>query len=261
VRAWLVQGAVPRHEDLPPELQSRWIDGSELPSQPLPEREIAECATRETRAFQELFGIREPVVVPPTFLWTEVTEAAWAAAGVRIIVTPGMRYCARDAEGKLLSAGARLYNGERGAGQVRYLVRDDYFEPALGHRAERALAALQAKAALGRPMLLETHRFNFTGSAAQKDDALRETERFLHAALERFPGVRLMSTAELAGAIAREDADLVEKRLAPCIKAWLAKAAQVPELRKLAWLSGAILPAWALYRAVGYVNRLSARAA
>ena len=237
VRAWTMQDAVPRHEDLPPQLQSRWIDGSQLPSQALPEREVAEAANRETRTFQELFGIREPVVVPPTFVWTEHAELAWAAAGVRVVVTPGMRYSARDAQGKLVAAGERLCNGDGGAGGVMYVVRDDYFEPALGHRAERAIAALEAKAALGRPTLLETHRFNFTGSAAQKDDALRETERLLRGALQRLPRLRLMSTAELAQAIARQDGELVEKRIAPRIKACLARAAQDARLRKLDWLS------------------------
>ena len=261
VRAWAMQDDVPRHEDLPPALQSRWIDGSQLPSGRLPEREVAEAAKTEMRAFQELFEIAEPVVVPPTFVWTEPAEAAWAAAGARVVVTPGARYCARDAQGKLVAAGGRLYNGERGASGVTYVVRDEYFEPALGHRAEHAIAALETKAALGRPTLLETHRFNFTGSAAQADHALQETERLLRGALQRFPRLRLMSTAELTGAIAREDGELVERRFAPRVRACLAKAAQVPALRKLAWLSGAILPAWALYRASGYMSRLSSSAA
>lgn len=261
VRAWIVQDGTPRHEDLPPQLQSRWIDGSQLPSQPLPEKEVGKLAKSETLAFQELFGIREPVVVPPTFVWTEQAEKSWAEAGVRVVVTPGARYCARDAQGRLLAAAERLYNGERGASGVMYVVRDEYFEPGLGHRAERAIAALHSKVALGRPMLLETHRFNFTGSPAVKDEALREIDRLLTAALQRFPRLRWMSTAELADAIAHKDQELIETRLAPRIKACLAKAAQVPELRKLAWLSGAILPAWALYSASGYMCRASEGAA
>ena len=261
IRAWVTQDGVPRHEDLPPALQSRWIDGAQLPSRTLPEGEAAEAAKAEVRVFRELFEIREVVVVPPTFVWTEAAELGWAEAGARVVVTHGARYCASDAQGRLVAADRRLYNGQRPASGVMYLVRDEYFEPALGHRAERAIAALEAKAALGRPMLLEMHRFNFTGSAAQRQDALQETERLLRGALQRLPRLRFMSTAELAQAIARRDGELVEKRFAPRIRACLAKAAQVPELKKLAWLSGAIVPAWALYRASRYMSRLSAGAA
>lgn len=261
VHDWLVQDSIPRHEDLPPQLQSRWIDGSQLPSQPLAAGEIARCAKGEARAFQDVFGIRPAVAVPPTFLWTELTEASWAAAGVRVVVTPGRRYFARNAEGGLVAAGGRLHNGERGTGGVMYLVRDDYFEPALGHRAEGILAALERKAALGRPVLVETHRFNFTGSLAQKDESLSETARLLQAAVQRFSRLRFMSTTELADSIARQDPELIDQRLAARIKAWLAKAAGVPELRKLAWVSGAIVPAWAVYRAFGWTSQSSARAA
>jgi hypothetical protein len=250
VRSWLMQDGVPRHEDLHAALQSRWIDGSALPSVELPGEEVAAAAVGEVEAFGRVFGVKPFVVVPPTFVWTETTEAAWSSAGVGVVVTPGTRYFARDGAGQLVGTGKRLYNGETGESGMVYVVRDDYFEPALGHRAERALAAIEAKTRVGSPTLLETHRFNFTGPPAQKEDALRETEVLLRSVVERFPCVRFMSTAELASAMGRADPDLVEGSRASRIRIWLARSARISRLRKLAWLTGAIVPAWLLYWAL-----------
>lgn len=258
VRAWLLQNAVPRNEGLPAALQSRWIDGSILPSRELPDEEVAAAAARETEVFRQAFGAKPSVAVPPTFVWTDAVEAAWSGAGVRVLVTPGTRYRARDGTGSLIGAGDPLHNGETGAGGIVYVVRDDYFEPALGHKAERALTAIGAKSRVGRPTLLETHRFNFTGPSAQTDDALREIELLLRSAVERFPQIRFTSTAELASAMARADPDLVEQGFAPRISTWLARSARIPRLRKLAWLSGAILPAWLIYQMLGLIGKRSA---
>ena len=258
VRAWLVQNGVPRNDDLPAALQSRWIDGSILPSRELRDEEVAAAAARETEAFRHTFGTKPSVVVPPTFVWTDTVEAAWSGAAVRVLVTPGTRYRARDGSGKLIGEGEPLYNGETGVNGMVYVVRDDYFEPVLGHRAGRALAAIEAKSRVGRPTLLESHRFNFTGSSAQTDDALRETDLLLRLVVERFPGVRFISTAELASAIARADPDLVERSLPLRIRTWLARSARIPRLRKLAWLSGAILPAWLIYEALSLIGKRSA---
>lgn len=258
VRAWLLQNGVPRNEDLPAALQSRWIDGSILPSRELPDEEVAAAVARETEVFRQVFGTKPSVVVPPTFVWTDAVEESWSNAGVRVLVTSGTRYWARDGSGRLVGEGKPLYNGETGVSGIVYIVRDDYFEPVLGHQAGRALAAIEAKNRLGRPTLLETHRFNFTGSSAQTEDALRETELLLRSVVERFPRVRFISTVELASAMARADADLLEQRVAPRIRTWLARSARIPRLRKLAWLSGAILPASLIYQMLSLIGKRSA---
>ena len=57
VRAWLVQEGVPRTERLPPIPQSRWIDGSVMPSTELPAEEVVAAASLEAEAFAQLFGV------------------------------------------------------------------------------------------------------------------------------------------------------------------------------------------------------------
>ena len=224
VREWLMQDAVPRHEDLPSELQSRWIDGANLPGRSLPLKAVKEAATAEASAFRELFGAAPTVAVPPTFVWSEPVEAAWCAAGVSVIVTPGRRYCGRNRDGKLVADTGRLHNGQTSGSGAMYVVRDDYFEPALGHRAAHGLRALAEKTALGRPALLEMHRFNFTRLATDREAALRELASLLAAARERYPNLRFMSTAELAAAIRRGDPELVETRFFVRLRGWWRRA-------------------------------------
>jgi len=247
VSAWLGGSGVPATESLPAALQSRWIDATELPSKPLRVDEIRAAALAEVAKFRSIFGKQAMVAVPPTFIWNDAVEAAWAEGGIQFVVTPGRRYQARDADGNPTAAGPAIANGNRGAGGIMYLVRDDYFEPARGHQAERGLAALARKAWAGRPTLLETHRANFLGDAKVADAAIMELDRLLALALEAFPDVQFLSTEELALSMRRQDPRLVERRLTMRLHVWLRRLWGVSRLRKFAYLTGAIIPAWLVY--------------
>lgn len=224
VRDWLVQDAVPRHEDLPAELQSRWIDASTLPGRELPAEAAKAAAAQEATLFRKLFGVAATVAVPPTFLWTEPVEAAWCAAGISVIVTPGRRYRGRSGKGKLVADTGRLHNGEIARSGAMYIVRDAYFEPSLGHRAEHGLQALADKTRLGRPTLLEMHRFNFTRRPPERDAALQELASLLAAARERHPDLCFLSTDELATAMRRRDPELIETRFFARLRIWWRRA-------------------------------------
>jgi len=248
---WLAGPGIPSTEALPAPLQSRWVDASELPSKPLPADVIRAAALAEVADFRTIFGTEPAVAVPPTFVWNDAVEAAWAEAGVQFVVTPGRRYEARAEDGNPSAAGPAVLNGGKGAAGITYVVRDDYFEPSRGHKAERALDALAAKTRAGRPTLLETHRANFLGDGATADAAIRELERLFALTLRAFPDVAFLSTEELALRMRRTDPWLVERRLAVRLHVWLGRLWNVARLRKLAYVTGAIVPAWLLYAATG----------
>jgi len=247
VAAWLTGSVAPRTEALPAPLQSRWIDATELPSKPLRSDEIRAVALAEVASFLRIFGKTPKVAVPPTFIWNDMVEAAWGEAGVEFVVTPGRRYVARDANGEPISAGPPVVNGDRGTAGITYLVRDDYFEPARGHRAEHGLAALATKTRAGRPTLLETHRANFLEDAALADTAIRELDRLLALALQAFPDILFLSTEALALRMRRHDPQLVELRFTVRLHIWLRRLWGISRLRKLACLTGVIVPAWLVY--------------
>jgi hypothetical protein len=234
VRQWLAQSDDAATETLPPPVQSRWIDGSMLPSRSLAAPAIQSAAREEVATFAQLFGEPPVVAVPPTFIWNSEVERAWATAGVRFVVTSGRRYTGRNSQGQPAGMDRQMLNGEIGDGGVCYLVRDIYFEPNFGHQAESVLAAIRERTQLGRPALLETHRFNFLGAAAVFESSRRELERLLAGLLREFPTVRFMSTEALGEAYRRGDSELFEQRLTVRIRFWLRRLAIVGRLRKLA---------------------------
>jgi len=258
-RAFLAgREGLPRHESLPSHLQARWIDASRLPSSALDRQAVASAVADETACFASIFGEPARVAVPVTFTWTTDVEAAWASHGIRVIVTPGTRNVGRDAQGRLTGDGSILRNGDAAAGGAVYVVRDIYFEPALGHTAERTLPVIRAHHRLGRPALLEMHRFNFTGEKAQAEASLAELRRLLRVAVAEIPRLRFMSTEALAEALVARDPLLLDLRLAARVRAFILRAATQHRLRKLAWLSGLALVAAAVLAVASALSRPSA---
>ncbi|MDO9227402.1 MAG: hypothetical protein Q8M09_12170 [Pseudomonadota bacterium] len=240
VAAWLA--APDLTEQLPSPLQSRWIDASQLPSWPLDEALVHAAVAEEVAAYTHLLGEPPQVVVPPTFVWTATVESAWAAAGMRVLVTPGRRFTGRDGTGRPAGIDKTMRNGESAVGEAIYLVRDDYFEPLLGHTPEHALAALARKTTLGRPCLLETHRNNFLAAAGgDPDQSLAALDRLYRRALTTYPNLRFLSCAELGRALKDNDPAWVEQDRRRRFTIWLRRVAGLPRFGKAARLIG-LLP-------------------
>lgn len=232
LRTWL---ANPRHrsESLPADLQSRWVDTATLPSAPLAAAGVAAAVEDEVALYERVFGFCPKVAVPNTFIWNEVVEAAWAATGVTCIVTPGAQFAGRDRRGNLLPACRKVWNGMMARSGAVYVVRDDYFEPVRGHRAERVWQAVADKTRLGRPALLETHRESFIGAAQELEAALAELETALTGALARFPGMRFLSTEALAASYADDASPLRDTRPLCRVRAFTARICAEPECRRM----------------------------
>jgi hypothetical protein len=233
VRAWLTSPS--RTEDLPSPLQSRWIDSSTLPSRPLPEAEIQQATAEEVAVYERVFGQPPRVVVPPTFVWDERVEMAWAARGVEFVVTPGLRNTCRDADGRPSCTAGSIRNGERGK-CVTYIVRNDYFEPEKDHTSVDGLAALRRRSEQGRPCLLEAHRSNFIGREAERSNA--ELHRLIAQALRSFPDLRFMSTLELGRAMRDCSPLLLEVHVSRRLAAWVNRLTELPRFWKLGRLMG-----------------------
>ena len=246
VKAWLTHSPEFQTEDLPSPLQSRWVDASVLPARRLSIAAVKQAAQEEVRAFEDVFGTVPMVAVPPTFVWNKEVESAWASAGVGVIVTPGCRYETRDEKGLPAGRGGAVYNGQPGENGIVYLVRDAYFEPSFGHTARQALAALSAKTSQGRPTLFETHRFNFLGT--EEKFALDELEQLLRMSLTEFPKLAFLSSGTLATVLKNRDPEWLEMRFRRRLHIWITRLGMLPRLRKLAWITGWIVPAGLLWR-------------
>jgi len=239
VRAWLIAPEPAATEDLPSPLQSRWVDASSLPSRALTPDAIRQAAAAEAHEYQAIFGSTPQVAVATTFVWNDAVEAAWAQAGVEVIITPGRRATCRNAAGQPGCVNATMLTGERSLAGPSFLVRDVYFEPALGHVPQRLVDGLQARTRQGRACLVETHRFNFLQAP---DASLAALETGLREALARCPDLRFAAPLELTRAIRQRDPAWIETRLKPRLAAWRARLDEIPRFRRLSQLSGLALP-------------------
>lgn len=251
VRDWLQSDGIPGTESLPSSLQARWTDASVLPSRALASEELDAAITEEAQLFGTCFNMRPRVAVATTFVWTEEVEAAWARAGIDVIITPGSRYTCRDVAGKPGGVDKRMMNGELSKSRQVYLVRDVYFEPALGHTPERLLNDTREHARLGRPCLVEMHRFNFIGTMERRDTSLRVLEAALERLQHTLPELRFMTSLDLADAMRTRMPALVEAKLTPRIRIWLRRIEQLRGFSRLAKMTGLAVPLRTLGKVVG----------
>lgn len=251
VRDWLQSDGIPRTEILPSHLQARWTDASVLPSRALASEVLHAAIAEETSCFSACFNVQARVAVATTFVWTEEVETAWAKAGVDVIITPGVRYTCRDATGKPGGVDKRMVNGEVSQSGQLYLVRDVYFEPALGHKPDRLVHDVAEHARLGRPCLVEMHRFNFIGTVKKCDTSLHVLKAAMEQLQHTFPEIRFMSSLELAEAMQNKLSTIVEAQFIPRIRIWLRRIAQIRGFPKLARISGLAIPLWMIGKAVG----------
>ena len=242
VRDWLTAIEPAATEDLPAPLQSRWVDASVLPSRALDPALIRQAVAAEAENYQAVFGSAPRVAVATTFVWDDAVEAAWAQAEIEAIITPGRRATCRNAAGESDCVDATVLAGEHSAAGQTCLVRDVYFEPALGHAPRRLVEGLLARTRQGRACLVETHRFNFLRAP---DASLEALETALRDALAACPALRFASPLELAQAMRARDPAWIETRIKPRLAAWRARLNEIPRFPRLARLSGLTLPlAW-----------------
>mgnify|MGYP001764778159 CR=1 FL=1 len=239
VKAWLTGTELPETERLPSHLQSRWVDASRLPSQPLMPDQVRNGVIEETQNFQKLFGMPPRVVVATTFVWSEVVEKAWKDCGVVVIITPGRRATCRDASGKPGCVDKFILTGDRSQSGQIYLVRDTYFEPTLGHASQRLQEGLLERTNQGRACLVEIHRFNFLQSLEASLNTLKSA---ITTCLDRFPDLRFMTPLELARAVQEEDSQLLERAFRKRLKVWLARLPEIPRFSRVAKLTGLAIP-------------------
>jgi hypothetical protein len=235
LREWLSGPAPAATESLPDALQSNWIDAASLPPLQLTDVEIERAVAEACDVYCEFFGPPR-IAVATTFIWNDQVELAWAKQGVDTVITPGRRYTSRNAQGQPNAVDAQMYNGMISPHGLLYLVRDVYFEPARGHTPDRLEAGVTARSALGRPTLVETHRFNFLGKAEQT--SLSALSDALGRVMARWPEIRFLSSGELARAYRTHDLAWIDDSFGVRARTWVRRVRQLPRFWKLARLTG-----------------------
>ncbi len=241
VKQWLLESDEYRTEDLPSELQSRWVDSSSLPSINHKQADICQAIDEELVLYQKIFASAADTLVPPTFVWTDGVEQAYATRGIETLVTPGRQCIRRDINGQPKPNGRYFLNAQEKGGLL-FLVRDIYFEPSLGHKAETALQRIADKICCGRPALLEMHRFNFINETDKSEKSLQELEKLLQLISAEWSDVKYISAKHLAK-IYRDDkqgisSEFIESSPSKRFKMLLARIKVLLLFNRLAKYSG-----------------------
>jgi len=185
-------------EELDSLLQGHYVDGSHLPSTPISSEKAEEIVTTATAAFEQLFGHPSLSTVAPCYLWNDNIETAWQAQGIRYIQTAGYRCTGRDQNGNYIQAPQLIRPGDKNASGQIHLVRNVMYEPVDGQNTPETAyeEALQCyRQAL--PIIISTHRYNFTRSEKEYNNSLSGLDKLLSTLGESLPQTRFLASPEL----------------------------------------------------------------
>lgn len=180
--------------------------------------------------------------MPPTFVWTAQVESYWYEQSVEYLVTPGRRFEGRSDTGAPSGMGWKIYNSQMSDSGLRYIVRNDYFEPSLGHSADMAMSYLEKKTKLAQPTLLEIHRSNFIQGREQTDMSLAELEKVIVNACKNYPELMFLSTKELADKYVANTSNFIELSYLMKMNVVTERILAYQALKKWLYISGLILP-------------------
>jgi hypothetical protein len=191
-------------ESLESPLQAHYVDGSQLPTTPLQKAERYELITRASETFNRLFGMPSLSTVAPCYLWDDEIEQIWSEHGIRYIQTAGYRCPGRDTAGHYIQDLPLIRPGQRNRyGQI-YLVRNAMYEPVDGRGVEDCFGEARRAHRQGLPVVISTHRYNFTRSEAEYKDSLAGLDHLLDR-LEAYDlSLRYLSSPELGAWLAGE---------------------------------------------------------
>jgi hypothetical protein len=186
-------------ETLDSPLQGHYVDGSALPTTPLTIEQTRTLVQDAVDAFQRIFGIPSISTVAPCYLWDEQTEQAWAAHGIRYIQTAGYRCPGRSGDGTYQQDLSEIRVGDdSGSGQL-YLLRNAMYEPVDGRKADGCLVQAMRAYRQGLPVVISTHRYNYTRSETECNDSLQGLDQVLTQLESNHGNCRYLSSAELGG--------------------------------------------------------------
>ncbi|MBU2568706.1 MAG: hypothetical protein KJ725_01490 [Gammaproteobacteria bacterium] len=245
-------------ETLDSPLQGHYVDGSNLPTQPVDAKKARKIIETATETFQRLFGQPTLTTVAPCYLWNEDIEAEWSRHSIKAIQTAGYRCPKRAHDGRYIQDKQLIRTGDINAfGQV-YLVRNVMFEPVDGKNTPDSAyqEALQAyRQAL--PVTISTHRYNFTRTENEFEFSLAGLKILLNKLTQNLSGTRFLSSAELAEALISPNSPVVNRfnqKTLPPIERIKGPAKLSPFLYRLYYrhpklamigkISGLIVPGW-----------------
>lgn len=167
-----------------------------------PPEELNQIVSDGVRLFENQFGFRPQSFIAPCYVWAADLEPHLHREGFRLI--QGLPYQFEPVQGKTAYKKKLHFQGQRvrRIPEMRYLVRNVFFEPALNppfNWVGDALSRIEWAFKFHKPAIIGTHRINFSGTidAEQRNSNLAMLKTLLQEILKKWPDTRFASTDQL----------------------------------------------------------------
>lgn len=184
-------------ESLDSPLQGHYVNGTRLPTSPLSFSEYSETVIHALETFSRLFDINSRSTVAPCYLWNDDVERAWSDNGIRYIQTAGYRCTGRNETGQYIQDPSIIRTGDRNSLGQTYLVRNAMYEPVDGKTSNICITQAMQAYKQGLPVVISTHRYNYTRSENEFISSVRGLDTVLTALKEHTRNIRYLSSSEL----------------------------------------------------------------
>lgn len=148
--------------------------------------------------FEDVFGYKSITFIAPRYVWNDDINSVFVNQGFTHLQTAHIQKTFESSEYK----NVYHYTGEKNKKyNIKYLVRNVYFEPAYGKIdwVKSALDKIDLAFKFKTPAIITMHRINFVGGIDKKnrDNNLNQFKLLIEGIIKKYPNVEFMSSAEL----------------------------------------------------------------
>lgn len=152
--------------------------------------------------FEKLFGYKSESIIPPNYVWSPDFDPFVFKKGVKFF--QGNIRMMEPMPGSKPKFHTRFL-GSRNKHNQFYLVRNALFEPSMfrlkiENPAENCLFAMSVAFRMNKPVIINSHRINFSGFIDEKnrDRSLLYLSQILTTALKKWPDIEFLTSLQLA---------------------------------------------------------------
>ncbi|OAI01090.1 hypothetical protein [Methylomonas methanica] len=199
-------------EKLDSPLQGHYVDGRNLPTQAISAADARSLVADAMHYFTNMFGYPSLSTVAPCYLWNDEIEQSWQQQNIIAIQTAGYRCTRRDETGHYFQDPPLIRVGNTNRFAQLYLVRNVMYEPVDGKNTP-ASAFSEAEIAYRQalPVSISTHRYNYTRSQEECQQAIAGLDQLLRQIREKLPNIRFLASPELGECLQNKTDNIVNR--------------------------------------------------
>ncbi|CAD6878793.1 hypothetical protein [Methylomonas albis] len=199
-------------EKLDSPLQGHYVDGRHLPTQAISAEDAQSLVANAMNYFTGMFGYPSLSTVAPCYLWNDDIEQSWQQQNIIAIQTAGYRCTGRDQTGHYFQDPPLIRVGNTNRFEQTYLVRNVMYEPVDGKNTPNsAFAEAEIAYRQALPVSISTHRYNYTRSAEECQQAIAGLDQLLTQISVDLPNIRFLASPEL-GEFLQHQTDNIRNR-------------------------------------------------